>query len=456
MALKESNKSTENIIVRFAPSPTGWFHLGNARTALFNYLFAKNKGGKLILRIEDTDKERSKPEYEKDIVDNLDWLGIEFDETARQSDRLAAHKKYLEKLIKSGAAYFSKETPKEEGDREEVIRFRNPGKRVLFEDLIKGKISFDTTELGDFVIAKSINEPVFHLAVVVDDFEMGVTHVIRGEDHISNTPRQMLIQEAIGAPRLNYAHIPLILAPDRSKLSKRKHGESVSIKYYREHEYEPEALVNFLALLGWNPGTNEEIFSHKNLIDRFSMECVQKSGAIFNIEKLRWFNREYLKNKPWSKMAFAVLPATVTEGKTEKQTEAIWKVLLERFSTIGEIRSSLIDSGEFSFLDSRIEMPIEASKLIWKESDLGSTQKHLAAICSMIDGVDDNNFDRNSVKSVTWSYAEENGRGSVLWPMRFALSGKDKSPDPFTLAELLGKKETQRRLRVAVEKISGV
>src|SRR3989338_5237642 len=139
MALKESNKSTENIIVRFAPSPTGWFHLGNARTALFNYLFAKNKGGKLILRIEDTDKERSKPEYEKDIVDNLDWLGIEFDETARQSDRLAAHKKYLEKLIKSGAAYFSKETPKEEGDREEVIRFRNPGKRVLFEDLIKGK-----------------------------------------------------------------------------------------------------------------------------------------------------------------------------------------------------------------------------------------------------------------------------------------------------------------------------
>ena len=155
-------------------------------------------------------------------------------------------------------------------------------------------------------------------------------------------------------------------------------------------------------------------------------------------------------------MTFAVLPATVTEGKTEKQTEAIWKVLLERFSTIGEIRSSLIDSGEFSFLDSRIEMPIEASKLIWKESDLGSTQKHLAAICSMIDGVDDNNFDRNSVKSVTWSYAEENGRGSVLWPMGFALSGKDKSPDPFTLAELLGKKETQRRLRVAVEKISGV
>ena len=212
----------DQIVTRFAPSPTGLLHAGNYRTAVFSYLFARQHGGKFILRIEDTDRERSRPEYEVNILESLAWLGLDFDEKYRQSENASVHREYLEKMIASGHAYISQETPTKEGERAEVIRFKNPNKKVLFPDLIRGDIEFDTTELKDFVIAKSLDEPVFHLAVVVDDFTAGVTHVIRGEDHISNTPRQILIQEAIGAPCPIYAHLPLVLAPDRSKLSKRK------------------------------------------------------------------------------------------------------------------------------------------------------------------------------------------------------------------------------------------
>ncbi len=246
------NTNKEKIVVRYPPSPTGLFHIGNARTFLFNYLFAKQNNGQVVFRLEDTDKERSKKEYADDIIENLKWLGIEpdFSTTVRQSERKDVYKKYLEKLIVEGKAYLSKEETIEEGQRDEVIRFKNPNKKIKFNDLIRGDIEFDTTELKDFVIAKSLDEPVYHLAVVVDDFEMGVTHVIRGDDGISNTPRQILIQEAIDAPRPIYAHLPLMLAPDGTKLSKRKHGEQVSVSFYRNSGYLPEAMINFLAMVG--------------------------------------------------------------------------------------------------------------------------------------------------------------------------------------------------------------
>ena len=282
------------IITRFAPSPTGYLHMGGARTALFNHLFTKQNGGKTILRIEDTDKQRSTKEYETSIIESLKWLGLQYDETVKQSDREVVYKGYLKRLIDEGKAYISKETPVEPGDRTEVIRFKNPNKKVTFYDLIRGEVEFDTTELKDFVIAKSMEEPLYNLAVVVDDFEMGITHVIRGEDHISNTPRQILIQEAIGAPRPVYAHLPIILATDKSKLSKRKHGESVSVDFYRRKGYLPEAVINFLVLLGWNPGNNQEIFSIDELIKTFDMSKVQKSGAVFNVEKLNWLNKQYI------------------------------------------------------------------------------------------------------------------------------------------------------------------
>ena len=282
---------SHKIITRFPPSPTGPLHIGNVRTALYNYIFAKKNGGDFIVRIEDTDKARSKKEYEDSILENLEWLGLKRDgELLHQSERTEIYKKYLQKLIDENKAYISTET---EGENREVVRFRNPNKFVQFDDLIRGTVEFDTTELKDFVIAKSVDEPLYHLAVVIDDFESGITHVIRGEDHISNTPRQILIQEAIGAPRPLYAHLPLILAQDRSKLSKRKHGESVSLGYYRNKGYSPEAIINYLALLGWNPGTEQEIFTLPELVNVFDLERVHKGGAIFDEKKLAWVNRKH-------------------------------------------------------------------------------------------------------------------------------------------------------------------
>ena len=283
----------KKIITRFPPSPTGPIHIGNVRTALYNYIFAKQNNGEFIVRIEDTDRARSKKEYEDRILESLEWLGLKRDRDNvlwRQTERTGVYKKYLGKIIADDKAYISQET---EGENKEVVRFKNPNKVVTFIDLIRRDISFDTTELGDFIIARNINEPVYHLAVVVDDHESGITHIIRGEDHISNTPRQILIQEAIGASRPIYAHLPLILAPDRSKLSKRKHGESVSLDYWREKGISAPAILNYLALLGWNPGTEQEIFTLEELIKVFDLSRVHKGGAIFDEKKLAWINRKH-------------------------------------------------------------------------------------------------------------------------------------------------------------------
>src|SRR3989344_5846621 len=242
-----------SVVTRFPPSPTGYFHIGSARTALFNYLFATHTGGVMSLRFEDTDKARSKKEYEDDILSGLEWLGLTYTkpEIFRQSERTPIYQKYLKKLLDSGAAYEAEPGTDDPGKK--VIRFKNPGTSVTFHDLIRGNVSFETAELKDFVIAKSVDEPLYNFAVVIDDYETGVTHVMRGEDHISNTPRQILMLEALGFKRPEYAHIPLILAPDRSKLSKR-HG-SVAVSEYKRMGFLPEAFVNYLALLGWNPGT---------------------------------------------------------------------------------------------------------------------------------------------------------------------------------------------------------
>ena len=242
MSLYDKNLKN-NVVVRFAPSPTGYLHIGGARTALFTYLFARQNGGKFILRIEDTDRERSTKEYEKSILETMKWLELDYDEIYRQSERIEIYKKYLKKMIGDGSAYVSKEKPEKRGDRDEVIRFKNPNKKIIFNDLIVGDVEVNTTDLGDFVIAKDMETPIFHLTNVIDDYEMGITHIIRGQDHIPNTPRQILIQEAIGAQRPVYAHIPLILSPDKSKLSKR--DGAVNVVEYKNLGYLPEAIINF-------------------------------------------------------------------------------------------------------------------------------------------------------------------------------------------------------------------
>jgi glutamyl-tRNA synthetase len=426
------------VITRFAPSPTGFLHIGGVRTALFAYLFAKKNGGKFALRIEDTDKLRSKDEWTTGLIDDLNWLGLKHDIFVKQSDKADIHSSYIKKMIDSGHAYISKEEVVEEGQRDEVIRFKNPNKKVVINDLIRGEVVVDTTDLGDFVIARSISEPIYHLAVVVDDFEMGITHVIRAEEHLSNTPRQILIQEAIGAPRPLYAHLPLVLAEDRSKLSKRKHGETVSLTYYRNKGYLPQAILNFVALIGWNPGTDQEIFSMDELINSFDLSKVQKGGAIFNVQKLDWVNKKYIDAMSTDEFIDATKQYNVP-----KSLIPLVKEKISKFSDIPELLS-----GELSFINSIGKYDKESLK--WKqEPDLINTKIYLENIIDILGKITD--FNKESVKSALWPLAEERGKGNVLWPMRYALSGKDKSPDPFTICEILGKDESIRRLKFAYE-----
>lgn len=446
----EEDVLESKIVTRIAPSPTGNLHVGTARTALFNYLFAKKHNGKFLLRLEDTDKERSTKEFEENVLDGLKWLGIDWDNTEmfRQSERTDLYKKYLEKMIKDGKAFISKEELKEgkEG-RSEVIRFKNPNKKISFQDIIRGEITFDTEELGDFVIAKSLDEPLFHLAVVVDDFEMKVTHVIRGEDHISNTQRQILIQEAIGASRPVYAHLPLLLGKDKSKLSKR-HG-AISISTYREQGYLPEALINYLALLGWNPGTEQELFIIEELIKSFDLDKVQKGGAIFDTEKLDWFNREHLKKLPKETLEAQIsheLEATIKQEKLEK----IVPLIMDRIAKLSDVKE--IVSSELSFVF--IAPQYEAEKLLWKNAEnLDDAKTHLTFIKEKFEEIDKDDFNHDIIKQSIWDYASEKGRGDVLWPLRYALSGQDKSPDPFEIADILGKKDTLSRINTAIDKI---
>lgn len=444
-----------DIVVRFPPSPTGFLHIGNARTFLFNYLFAKKNNGKIVFRLEDTDKERSKKEYEEDIISNLKWLGIEpdFSTTVRQSERGNIYKQYLEEMIKNGYAYISKEDVSEENKRSEVIRFKNPNKKIEFDDEIRGKILFDTTELSDFVIAKSIEEPVYHLAVVIDDFLMGVTHIIRGEDGISNTPRQILIQEAIGANRPIYAHLPLMLAPDKTKLSKRKHGEQVSVTYYRNHGYLPEALVNYLALVGWNPGLDKDIFNKEELINSFDIKKVQKKGGIFDIEKLNWINRQYIMlqtREEQKEFLLNYIKKTSYHGHKKLGdhgfVDKFLDLVLERISFWGEIEKNAKE-GEYDFL---FDTPkIEAEKIKWKKSDNLTAKKHLEYIKKISEEIDEKD---KLIKEIS-EYAEREGKGDVLWPLRYSLSGKEKSPDPFSIINILEKKEVHERIENAINAI---
>ncbi len=439
------------IIARFPPSPTGPFHIGNARTALFNYFFVKKNKGELLFRLEDTDKERSKKEYADDIIDGLKWLGIDIDfkNIYKQSEHTATYKKYLEKIIAEGKAYVSKEEIKEEGQRTEVIRLKNPGKKVVFEDMIRGEVAVDTAELGDFVIAKSLSEPIYHFAVVVDDFEMRVTHIIRGEDGIYNTPRQILIQEAIGAPRPIYAHMPFILNTNRSKLSKRQLGEMVSLKYYREQGFLPEAMVNFLAFCGWNPGGTEEIMPMDEIIEKFDIMKVQKAGAVFNIEKLLWFNKEYMRKLPAQKIIEEIGNRLPKNCQDKKIIEKIEPIIKERISVWSDIDKMVADRDIQYFFEAP---KIDKNMIVWKkESTQTEAKENLSAISKILEKISDKNFISEKLKETLMPFAEKKGRGNVLWPLRVSLSGREKSPDPFILLNTLGKTESLKRIKSAID-----
>ncbi len=411
----------------------------------------------MVFRSEDTDKARSTEEYENEIIEGLTWLGLKWNNEVivRQSKRAPLYRTYLEKMIADGTAYLSEEESKNvPGEMVTIVRLKNPNKVITFNDLVRGDITFDTTELGDIVIARNIDDALYHLTVVVDDFEMGVTHVLRGDDHISNTPRQILIQEAIGAPRPIYAHLPLILATDRSKMSKR-HG-AVALHEYRKAGFTKEAILNYLAMLGWNPGTDQELFTLEELVKNFSIEGVHKAGAVFDIKKFEWFNKHYLDLL--SKEGFLLYikedfggALTSLPQYNEDRFEKLLPTIRERVSTRAEFKH-LTQEGEYNYF---FDTPSYETELLkWKnDAGVGGSLPRLQTLHTLLENADFSSIE--SIKEAVWSYAEKIGRGEVLWPLRVALSGKKQSPDPFTLAFILQKEETLLRLKTACGKIDG-
>ena len=438
---------SQKVVTRFAPSPTGFLHLGSYRTAIFAYLFAKKNSGDFILRIEDTDKARNKKEYEENIIESLKWLGLFYDKFYRQSEHIEIHKKYLQKMITEGKAYISREEAKDgSGEIKELIRFKNPNIDVTFQDEVKGEITVNTTDLEDFVIAKNLNEPLFHLAVVVDDFEEGVTHVIRGEDHTSNTPRQILIQRAIGAPTPIYAHIPLVLGGDKLKLSKRRGALPVSI--YKDSGFLPEAILNAVAFIGWNPGTEQEIFTHDELVKSFDLSKIQKSPAIFNEEKLCWFNKEHIKKLPKEEIEKNILKYLPENMQDRNIISKITSIVLDHISKWGDVKE-MAERGDLDFFFQ--EPKYEKEKLIYKNVPFPKILENLKQAINTLQKINEQDFTKEKVKEVLMYFGDTlDSRGELLHPVRFALSGLDKSPDPFIIAEILGKNETLSRLQKAI------
>ena len=408
------------IRVRFAPSPTGPLHIGAARTTLFNYLFAKKNKGSFILRIEDTDRKRSKKKFEDDIMNSLEWLGLQWDEKYNQSQRIKIYQKYLKKLLDSGQAY-----------KKEILWFKNPNKKIVFNDLVRGEVEFDSSVFGDFSLAKSLKEPLYNFAAVIDDYEMKISHVIRGEDHISNTPKQILIYKALGLPIPKFAHLPLILGSDKSKLSKR-HG-AVSMEEYQKQGYLPEAMINFMALLGWNPGTDKELFSLKELIKNFSLEKIQKGGAVFNINKLDWFNSYYIKKMPIGELTNLCLPYLPKSNFSKSKLEKIIKLEQERIKKIPEIG----DMVEFFFKEPKYKPNL----LKWRDMKKKEIKESLNKLEKILSKSKIGDAERRLLKT--------EDRGKLLWPLRVALTGREKSPPPFEIAEILGKKEVLKRIKYA-------
>lgn len=448
---------SSGVRVRLPPSPTGYCHVGTARMAVINFLFAKKNHGTIVFRSEDTDKERSKKEFETDIIDSLHWLGLEWDEFYRQSERTEIYRTALHSLVGSGRAYVSAEDSKKEpGKIVNVVRLKNPGTKITFIDLIRGAITFDTTELGDFVIARSVDDPLYHFAVVVDDANMGITHVIRGDDHISNTPRQILIQESLGYERPQYAHYPLLLGSDKSKLSKRT-GDT-SVKDYREEGYLSEAFLNYIAVLGWTPKSEKEIMSIAEMIKEFEITDLHKSGAVFDMEKLRWFNRSYLLQIPaeeFERDALAIMESSlaVREVKWSEETgKSILNLVRERMHVWADLKA-LIAEGE---LDYFFANPVlVANEIPGKGGNVQDAGKHLKELQKIIVGIPENSFnDPKKIKEAIWDYASREGRGAVLWPLRYSLSGRKQSPDPFQIASIIGKDAVIGRISSAINQLA--
>lgn len=463
------------IRTRFAPSPTGFLHIGGARTALFSWAFARHHGGKFVLRIEDTDVARSTPEAVKAIIDGMNWLGLEHDEGPfYQMQRMDRYKEVIRQMLASGAAYYCYTTPEElESMREAqrakgvkprydgtwrpdpgkvlpqrpagvqpVIRFRNPVDGVVaWDDLVKGRIEIANAELDDLVIARADLTPTYNFCVVVDDWEMGITHVIRGDDHVNNTPRQINILKALGADVPLYAHLSMILGDDGQKLSKR-HG-AVSVMQYDDEGYLPEAVLNYLARLGWSHG-DDEIFSMQQFCEWFDLDHITPSAAQFNTEKLNWLNAHYIRQTENSRLATLVLPRLQARGVTVGGTPSLDSIVglyKERVSNLNE----LADAAEVFYIDLHPKAEVLAQHLV---------PEAMPALIDFIDGVASVEWDAQAIGVLIKACIGKHGlkMPKLAMPLRVLLTGQAQTPSVDAVVALFPRELVLKRLGVAVAK----
>jgi glutamyl-tRNA synthetase len=477
--------------VRFAPSPTGYLHVGGARTALFNWLFARRHGGAFVLRIEDTDVQRSSVDMVTGILDGLRWLGLDWDEGPGvdgphgpyfQSERLDRYRAAAARLVAAGRAYYcycAPERLRAERERAEArgeawqydrtclslapervseleaagtpraVRFKVPAAHAAFNDVVHGSIAFDPRAIEDFVILRSDRHPTYHLSVVVDDVEMGITHVIRGDDHISNTPKHLLLFEALGAEPPTFAHVPLILGGDKKRLSKR-HG-ATSVTEYRRQGYLPAAMVNFLALLGWSPGGDRELMSVEELVAAFSLEGISGGNAVFNVEKLDWMNGQYIARLSAGELAAAVAALVADAGLAGPADAAWWHRVLDLLRPRAKRLTDFVELAR-PFLVETVDYEPAAVDRHLAEPAIGS---HLGALAAALRAVDP--FDEPHVEAAVRGTAAERGlkAGALIHAARVALTGRTTSPGLFELIVLLGRERSAARLDRLVRFLAG-
>lgn len=462
----------EKIVTRFPPSPTGYLHIGGARTALFNWLFTRQKGGKFVLRIEDTDKARSSDETTKAIIESMEWLGLDWDEGPYfQSQRYDIHNAFIERLLSTGQAYHCHCSPDElERGRKaamakglkpkydgkcrdlglgpapgSVVRLKTPKTGITqFNDLVKGRVRFDNEELDDLILRRSDGSPTYHMAVVADDISLGITYVIRGDDHVNNTPRQILIYKALREPIPQYAHVPMILAPDKTRLSKR-HG-AISVLAYRDMGYLPHALLNSLARLGWSYGDQEK-FTKEELIEKFSLKNVGKSAGVFNADKLLDLNAWYIRNSSDEFLARELIPFLQQFGFKGLEQQKV----KEAVATLKPRSKTLLDMAEGALFYFQEEITYEkrADDKFLKPDILGS----LEDIHGRLEKAPE--FNQADLEKIFVGFLEDNEikLKKVAQPLRVALTGKTASPGIFEVMEILGRKKVLERLAKAITHI---
>lgn len=472
------------IRVRFAPSPTGELHIGGARTALYNYFFAKQQGGKFIIRIEDTDQERLVAGSLDRLLQGLAWLGLSWDEGPDiggphgpyiQSQRLDIYQQYLKELLAKGAAYYcfcsaerlttlrAEQEARREATRYDrhcanlsaaevsellaqknpyTVRLKVPAGQTTITDIVRGQVTVNNDTLDDQILLKSDGYPTYHLANVVDDHLMEISHVIRGEEWLPSTPKHSLLYQAFGWPEPIWAHLPNVLNDKRSKLSKRRDGETVWLQTYQRQGYLPQALVNFLALLGWHPSDDQELFSLTELVKNFDLNRVQKAGAIFSLQKLNWFNAEYIKKLPLAELDTWLQPYYQSLNSAAADTAKLTELLRTRLTTLAEAPQHV-----GWWFKTSLELTPEL--LIPNKGTTAKTKAALAASAGALVSLED--WQVSSLKTSLDKIVTTGDftRGELLWPLRLALTGERQSPDVFEVAWALGKNETIKRLDYA-------